>query len=68
MSVVIPSEDVYLGLDNWGQAGTKDVSYDDPVKGFVEHKYYELKKFIGMCAGMNPNAIPLLGLKESITI
>ena len=63
MSVVIPPADVYLGLDNWGQAGTKETTYDDPVKGFVEHKYYELKKFIGMCAGMNPNAIPLLWLR-----
>lgn len=63
MSVVIPPPDVYLGLHNWGVSGTKEDGYDDPVKGFVEHKYYELKKFIGMCAGMNPNAVPLLWLQ-----
>jgi len=63
MSVVIPPPDVYLGLKNWGVSGTKEDGYDDPVKGFVEHKYYELKKFVGMCAGMNPNAVPLLWLE-----
>lgn len=63
MSVVIPPPDVYLGLKNWGTSGTKEDGYDDPVKGFVEHKYYELKKFVGMCVGMNPNAVPLLWLQ-----
>lgn len=63
MSVVIPPADVYLGLDNWGTAGTKDDVYEDSVKGLVEHRYFELKKFIGMCTNMNPNAIPLLWLQ-----
>jgi len=63
MSVVIPPADVYLGLDNWGTAGTKDDVYDDAEKGLVEHRYFELKKFIGMCEGMNPNAVPLLWLR-----
>ena len=62
MSVVIASPDVYLGLANWGSAGTKDDVYEDPVKGLVEHRYFELKKFVGMCEGMNPNALPLLWL------
>lgn len=63
MSVVVPSPDVYLGLQNWGSAGTVEDQYQDPVKGLVEHKYFELKKFVGMCAGMNPNAVPLLWLQ-----
>lgn len=63
MSVVIASSDVYLGLDNWGTAGTKDDVYEDPEKSLVEHRYFELKKFVGMCAGMNPNAVPLLWLQ-----
>ena len=62
MSVVVPSEDVYLGLNNWGSAGTKEQVYQDPVKGLVEHKYFEFKKFVSMCAGMNPNVLPLLWL------
>jgi predicted nucleotidyltransferase len=64
MSVVIAPPNVYLGLDNWGSSGTKEEVYDDPVKGLVEHKYFELKKFIGMCLGFNPNIIPLLWLDE----
>jgi predicted nucleotidyltransferase len=48
MEVVIPPEDVYLGMESWGSAGTKETSYDDPVKGFVECKAFELKKFLGM--------------------
>jgi hypothetical protein len=64
MSAVIASSDVYLGLANWGSAGTKDDVYDDPVKGLVEHRYFELKKFVGMCEGMNPNALPLLWLED----
>jgi hypothetical protein len=62
MSVVVAPPDVYLGLDDWGTSGTVEDGYDDPAKGFVEHKYYELKKFIGMCVGFNPNAVPLLWL------
>jgi hypothetical protein len=62
MSVVIASPDVYLGLDGWGTAGTKDDVYEDPEKGLVEHRYFEIKKFVGMCEGMNPNAVPLLWL------
>lgn len=64
MSCVIPAEEVYLGMKSWGNSGTKDTGYDDPVKGFVEHKYFELKKFISMCAGMNPNVMPLLWLRD----
>jgi predicted nucleotidyltransferase len=64
MSVVIASPDVYLGLDNWGTAGTKDDVYEDAVKGLVEHRYFELKKFMGMCEGMNPNAIVTLWLEQ----
>src|SRR3954466_15991549 len=62
MSVVAAPADVYLGLDEWGVSGTIEEGYDDPEKGFVEHKYYELKKFIRMCIGFNPNVIPLLWL------
>jgi uncharacterized protein len=64
MSFVIATPDVYLGLKNWGNSGTRDDEYDDPVKGHVEHKYFELKKAIGMCANFNPNIIPLLWLED----
>ena len=63
MSVVIASPDVYLDLSSWGSAGTKKDQYQDPIKGDVEHQYFEIKKFMSMCEGMNPNAIPLLWLE-----
>ena len=63
MSVVVASPDVYLGLDNWGTAGTMDDGYDDPEKGFVEHKYFEIKKAMAMFTGFNPNVMPLLWLE-----
>lgn len=65
MSAVIASPDVYLGLSNWGNSGTKKDLYEDEVKGTVEHQYFEIKKFMAMCEGMNPNAMPLLWLPES---
>jgi uncharacterized protein len=64
MSVIIPDEHVYLGLDGWGNSGSKSEEYEDSEKGFIDHKLFELKKFIMMCAGMNPNAVPLLWLQE----
>src|ERR1041385_5043227 len=64
MSVVIAAPDVYLGLADWGSAGTKKDLSEDPIKGIVEHQYFEIKKFMGMCEGMNPNAIPLLWLQN----
>jgi predicted nucleotidyltransferase len=63
MSVVVASDDVYLGLDNWGNSGTKDDQYEDPEKGLVEHKYFELKKAMAMFTNFNPNIIPLLWLQ-----
>jgi len=64
MSVVVAEPSVYLGLDSWGSSGTKEVVFDDPEYGVVEHKYFELKKFIGMCSSMNPNVVPLLWLNQ----
>lgn len=63
MSFVTASPDVYFGLSNWGNSGTKDDVYEDPEKGLVEHKYFEIRKAISMCAGFNPNIIPLLWLE-----
>ncbi len=60
MSVVIAPKSVYLGLDHWGNSGTIEEKYDDPLIGFVEHNLYEVKKFIGLLQGFNPNVIPAL--------
>lgn len=57
MSVVLGNEDVYLGLDYYGDQGTKQ---SNTPSG--EHTYYELRKFLKLCQGFNPNVIPLLYL------
>lgn len=62
MSAVVAPSSYYFGLKNWGSNGTKETEHQDPEKGLVEHKYYEIKKFVSMCAGMNPNAVPILWL------
>ena len=63
MSVVIPDENCLFGLTTWGSAGTKDDVYEDPLKGLVEHRLFDIRKFINMCTNMNPNAVPLLWLQ-----
>jgi hypothetical protein len=50
LSVVVASPEVYFGLANWGSAGTKEDVFDDPIKGLVEHKYF--------------NVVPLLWLDD----
>ena len=64
MSLAVGSLDAYFGTDNFGQSGTMEDGYDDPVKGFVEHKYFELRKAIdigdvleqGSCAVTRPTS------------
>lgn len=64
MEVVLGDEDSYLGLDWWGDQGTKEqrVLRED---GSIDHETtsYELKKFLRLCQGFNPNVIPLLWLE-----
>jgi hypothetical protein len=65
MEVVLGSEDSYLGLDWWGDQGTKEqrvLNDDGTVKS--ETTSYELKKFLRLCQGFNPNVIPLLWLEK----
>jgi predicted nucleotidyltransferase len=59
MSVVLGSEDIYLGMDWWGQQGTKENKSEQG-----EHTSYELTKFLRLCQGFNPNVIPLLWLRD----
>jgi hypothetical protein len=63
MSFVIPEEKYIYGIREWGSAGTKDDEYDDPVKGFVEHKYFDVRKAISLCTNFNPNIIVMLWLQ-----
>lgn len=57
MHVVAASDEVYLGLDWYGNQGTKEERGDG-----IECVSYELKKFLRLCQNFNPNVIPLLWL------
>lgn len=64
MSVILADEDKYLGLDWWGDQGTK--TYLRKLAGVeVEEVSYELSKFLRLCQNFNPNVIPLLWLDEN---
>lgn len=62
MQVVLAPVEHYLGLDLWGQQGTREVVTENP-DGRTELVQYELRKFLRLCAGFNPNVIPLLYLE-----
>ena len=62
MEVVLGSEDNYLGLEWWGDQGTKESKTLSITGAPVETTCYELKKFLRLCKNFNPNVIPLLYL------
>lgn len=63
MQVVLAPVEHYLGLDLWGQQGTKE-HITETADGRTELVQYELRKFLRLCAGFNPNVIPLLYLSR----
>lgn len=63
MQVVLAPMEHYLGLDLWGQQGTREHVTETP-DGRTELVQYELRKFLRLCAGFNPNVIPLLYLDK----
>jgi hypothetical protein len=63
MSFVLPEDQYLFGIREWGSSGTKEHEYDDPVKGFVEHKYFDIRKAISLCTNFNPNIIVMLWLQ-----
>ncbi len=64
MSLVVAPPHFYYGLDGWGNSGTQQTQELDSNDILVEHKFYEIKKAIGLFAGFNPNIISLLWLNE----
>lgn len=58
MSVFLGDEDTYLGVDYTGK-----LTVEKKAEGY-EETAYELRKFCMMCCNSNPNALPLLFLKE----
>lgn len=61
MSVVIPGEDHYFGMNQWGSQGTLEEKSEQEK---TERTHYEIRKFVRMCAGFNPNVVPLLYLDK----
>jgi len=60
MGVSIAKLDVYMGLDQWCNDGTKEFKREDDSFDSV---VYELKKFLRLCLNFNPNVIPLLWIR-----
>lgn len=58
MSVFLGDEDTYLGVDYTGKL-TKEIKAES-----YEETAYELRKYAMMCCNSNPNALPLLFLKQ----
>lgn len=67
MYVVIPPLSCYIGLDDYGSRGTREIVFDvsegsHPVRYDVVA--YELRKFIRLLIQGNPNVLSLLWLPE----
>lgn len=60
MEVYLGHENSYIGLDWWGNQGTRE--YRTPEG---ETTAYELRKFLRLCQNFNPNVVPLLWLKDT---
>lgn len=59
MGCVIAPKEHYLGLDNWGSRGTREVK-----EGQWDVVYYELKKFVGLLLNGNPNVMMALWMPQ----
>jgi predicted nucleotidyltransferase len=68
MKVYAADVTCYLGVDSFGQQGTRQYKLC-PVDGFEsETVEYEVIKYIRLCCNFNPNVIPLLYLSDYIEV
>lgn len=58
MAVCVPPPDCYLGLNDYGSRGTKEI-----MRGEWDIVIYELRKFIRMLLEGNPNVLSMLWLE-----
>jgi uncharacterized protein len=58
MTIIVPGEEYYFGLKNFGSKGTKEIFKDE-----WDIVIYEAKKFISLLNKSNPNVISLLWLE-----
>lgn len=61
MGVVVPPDEYYLGLREFGSRGTKEIK-----EGRWDIVTYELRKFMALLAGSNPNVLGLLWLRPEM--
>lgn len=66
MGVILAPMSCYIGLDSWGQSGTKESKRENGSP--VDAVYYDIKKFFNLCLGFNPNVIPLLYLQKYVHV
>lgn len=57
MSIVVPPEQYYFGLEEYGSRGTKEYK-----EGTLDVVVYEARKFIGLLCAGNPNVLCMLWL------
>ncbi len=57
MAICAPPQSYYLGLDQYGSRGTKEIKYDE-----WDVVIYEVQKFISLLLKGNPNVLMLLWL------
>lgn len=68
MSIYVGDPYVYLGMDYFGQQGTRQYK-QAPTDGIeTEITHYEVLKFMRMLTSFNPNVIPILYLDEYIEV
>lgn len=61
MAVCVPTENLYLSLEDYGSRGTREIMRDP-----WDIVIYEAKKFISMLEGANPNVLSLLWLESHL--
>jgi uncharacterized protein len=60
MAVVVPPLDHYFGLREFGTRGTMEVKYEE-----LDIVVYDLRKFVSMLAGGNPNVLTFLHMNDA---
>lgn len=63
MAIIVPSQDYYLGLKQFGSRGTKEYK-----EGIWDIVVYDIKKYIHLLRKSNPNVLSLLWLENNYYI
>ena len=58
MGITVPGPEYYLGLQNWGSRGTKEI-WEEPYDAV----YYEIRKMFGLLLQGNPNVLSFIWMR-----